>query len=403
MKEEEYENVLRLANSEPETLQLDADFRVTTFEAPDHVQRCGLLPETQNVADARASHPQQCVEGRISSSVAIPPTVLAAHEQRVGYHLTLPRIPARPISRPRGETESEWRGLSWHTPGVTNACNMDSFLTYVLIRSQQQPDFARRNFLIPRNVAEGALAFAIRQYSNPGAGNSQEARLDMNSRIKSAWAVANFWKYRNQLETEGRTDVIGSEAGNIGFPLRDSSVLLQTTTCQCQDADGNNELHTENLQKHSFIYTPEEISNLFQSGRVPGSHTVCKLCKSARVFRSLYVPDTTWYLRFELGANERTLNQFPVSSLPETLSINELSQTDSRATFELGYISLTNRRPNTAPASMITHLTSLMRFGDQWWYFDDMERDGRLLLVDDPDQIIKKFGLSITAVSYFRK
>ena len=400
LTKEEYDNALLLASSEPETLQLDADFRVTTFDAPARVQRCGLLPDPENVADARASHQQQCVEGRISSSVAVPATVLAAHERRVGYHLTRPRLPARQISRPRGETESEWRGLSWHTPAVTNGCNIDSFLTYVLLRSNLQPQFARRYFLIPRNVAEGALALAIRDYTQ--AGESQDARMDMNSKIKSAWAVANFWNYRNEFETTGRTDVLGGEDNNIGIPMRDSSVLLRSTFCQCQDADGSNELHTENVQSLDKAWTPEQIRNLFQTGETPSPNR-CKLCKSARAFRSLYVPDTTWYLRFDVLVQERALNQFPVSTLPETLSINELSQPDSQATFELGYISLTNRQPNTAQRSMITHQTSLMRFGDQWWYFDDMVRDGRLLLVDDPDQIIKKFGLSITAVSYFRK
>ena len=113
------------------------------------------------------------------------------------------------------------------------------------------------------------------------------------------------------------------------------------------------------------------------------------------------MPDTTWFLPFDFETAPTQLNQFPVNELPETLTFEQLSRSDgARATFELGYISLRNRQ---AAANMVLHQTALMRFDNQWWYFNDMERDGRLLLVDDPDSLIKKFGLSVTAVNYFRK
>lgn len=399
---EEYEKALLLSQHPPETLYIGEDLRVTTFDAPANVQNCGILPRPENVADERPSHQQQCGANRIASQEAIPPSVLSAHEQRVAYHLARPEIPTLGPSRPGGEILSLWRGLSWHTPTVENACNIDSFLTYVLFRSTEQPDFAERYFLIPRNVAEGALRLAIREYSDRRSKSSDAARMTMNSKIKTTWAVANFWKYREQLDKTQKMDVIGSERGNIAFPLQDSSVLLRTTVCQCQEEGGQNELFTENLQSLNTFWTAGEIRSLVESGEVTNER-VCKVCKSARAFRSLYVPDTTWYLHFGLDVSERHLNQFPVADIPETLTFNELSRPESRATFELGYVSLTNRLPQGASRNMVTHQTSLMRFGNQWWHYNDMERDGRLLLVANPDDFIKKFGLSITAANYFRK
>ena len=402
LTKEEYENALLLSQHPPETLYIGQDLRVTTFDAPAHVQNCGILPRPENVDDERPSHQQQCGTNRIASQQAIPPSVLSAHEQRVAFHLARPEIPTLGPSRPGGEILSLWRGLSWHTPTVENACNMDSFLTYVLIRSTQQPDFAERYFLIPRNVAEGALRLAIREYNDRRSKSSDAARMNMNSKIKTAWAVANFWKYREQLDKIQKIDVIGSETGNIAFPMQDSSVLLRTTVCQCQEEGGQNELFTENLQSLNNVWTPGRIQSLVQNGEVR-EEKICKVCKSARAFRSLYVPDTTWYLHFDLDVTERHLNQFPLADLPQTLTFNELSRPDSRATFELGYVSLTNRLPQGASRNMITHQTSLMRFGNQWFHYNDMERDGRLLLVANPDDFIKKFGLSITAANYFRK
>ncbi len=404
---EEYERALETMASPPQEFFIDPELRVTVFEAPARVQSCGLLPNSQNAADVRPAYSANCsaLDGYTVSSMAVlPPSVLSAHEERVGYHLTAPRLPTMPTVRPRAGTESLWRGLSWYTPTVTNGCNIDSFLTHVLLRARRQPDFARRYFLIPRNVAEGVLTLAIRDYLRDASWSSDAEAMQMMDRIKTNWSVANFWKFRDDLERDGRLDVVGGESNNIGRPLRDSSLLLRTTVCECLDTDGLNQLHTESLSEHADItWTPDMLRQFSATGQwnSPGANRKCSVCNNARFWSGTYVPDTTWFLPFDFETAPTHLNQFSLSQLPETLAFDELSRSDgARATFELGYVSLRNRR---VTPNMVLHQTALMRFDNQWWYYNDMERDGRLLLVDDPDALIKKFGLSITAANYFRK
>ena len=407
LTKEEWENGLRTAAAPPRELVIDSELSVTIFEAPARVQNCGLLPSSQNVADVRPAFSANCtaLDGySISSMAVLPPCVLSAHEERVGYHLSLPRLPALPTARPRAGTESLWRGLSWHTPTVTNGCNIDSFLTYVLLRARQQPNFARRYFLIPGNVAEGVLAVAIRDYLRDASWTSDSEAMRMMDKIKTNWAVANFWKYRDDLERQGRLDVLGGESNNIRRPLRDSTLLFRTSICECRDDDGINQIFTESTSEHADnTWTPTMLRRFALSERwsEDGPKEKCSACKNVRVWSGLFVPDTTWFLPFDFEIAPTQLNQFSVNELPETLTFEQLSRSDgARATFELGYISLRNRQ---VAANMVLHQTALMRFDNQWWYFNDMERDGRLLLVDDPDSLIKKFGLSVTAVNYFRK
>ena len=72
----------------------------------------------------------------------------------------------------------------------------------------------------------------------------------------------------------------------------------------------------------------------------------------------------------------------------------------------LGTVADPNPDPRTRAHTQITHHTSLMRFNGLWYYYNDMQNDGRLVPIP-PGTNLRDFvaskRLSITAVIYFRR
>ena len=411
-------------------LNFGDQFILVTWDIPAHLEDVHYQERPRNIADQREAHPisgstyehmswpldteinipvEQGRQTMIRATVSYPASALSPqHRRQVEYNLRTVDLPSYRQGR---DTLSQWIGLTWYTPSVMNSCNMDSFFTYMLLRSRMQPDFAQRYFLIPGNVAEASLRAGLAMFNDQQRWTSSQAYVNMNDEFKRMYLSANFQRHRENLNREGRTNVVGGEMGNVYDVFRDSTRITATTVCQCLDQHGRNEIHVEDLATGVNRWRLEDLQALAGGNQASGTnsrrHRTCTACGNARRFQFFYVPDTTWYLRFATLPSVREgtggFLVFDVNQLPSTLEINEALRPGQVATFDLAYVSLSTVAPPGSGPNHVTHMTSLMRFNGQWWYYNDMERDGRLLLVSDPNGLIRRLRLSISGISYFRR
>lgn len=344
--------------------------------------------------------------------VLFPPCALGLDQQRPALQTYSPP----PVKR-----SALLQGLTWYTPGILNSCNMDSFLSYLLIRTRFHPNYLERNLLIPGNGPEGALRTAIQQHLR-----SRADRTARDTELKRIFIRVNHPRWDRQLETTGTTDTAASEVISIHEPLRDSARLTITLRCECGDGpdlvDADSILEVEDRTLHSW--TPEQMHNVFgHYARGPVDPTKPKSSGSAKIYDRLpncpqhcgrklfrqhaFVPDTTFFLRFEFNPSHHELLQFDVNdNIPLEIRVPEAYRPNEFATFFVGYIalgSLPDRRPGAPPvSSQVTHQTALMHFFGRWFYYDDMVNNGVLVPVPDPNILIQTRRLTILSVTYFR-
>ena len=431
-QQERYEELQSHIRDNQFRLNFGDEFNLVTWDVPSHLANVPNQERPYNIADQREAHPigsgyeymtwpldteiniqvEQSRQTVIRATVSYPASALSPpHRRQVEYNL---RTSIFPSFRQGRDTVSQWVGLSWYTPSVINSCNIDSFFTYVFLRSRMQPDFAQRYLLIPGNVPEASLRAGMQMFNDQQHWRSRQAYVDMNDEFKRMYTSANFQRHRENLNRDGRTNVVGGETGNIYDVFRDSTRITATTVCQCLDQHGRNEVHVQDMPTGDSNWRLQDIQALAwgdqtsgTSSATSGRHRTCTACGNARTFQFYYVPDTTWYLRFGSFESVRGATGgyvvYDVNQLPTTLEINEALRPGQTATFDLSYVSLSTMAPANSGPNHVTHMTSLMRFNDQWWYYNDMEREGRLLLVRDPNELIRNLRLSINSVNYFRR
>ena len=310
---------------------------------------------------------------------------------------------AEPLERDSARgTLTRIHGLTWWTPAIQNSCNIDNFITYLCIRNTRQPGFAQRYFLLNTQAEERLIrifsAFAI------DSGRTASS----SSNIKSIW-LENL---PHIVPRGGITNLVGSENVNILFPLRRSSRVVQISVCQCSD-----KVYPQQPRVRILANSIIAISNVNQiqtfarnvgptveSGhwvRFPGS-AKCSECRQPQEFLFTFCSEATWFVHFDVD----TYEMIDPQALPQILTLNVIERPGQVAQFDLGLITLTNEiaPPTRATSNNIMHATSLQRFGNNWYYYDDMQNVGRLVLVEsDLLQFISTLNCKISSVDYFRR
>jgi len=292
-------------------------------------------------------------------------------------------------------------GLTWYTEGIINSCNIDNFLTYLCIRSSRQPGFARRYFML-NTPAEQSLERVFEAFAIEGG---RTARPSL--RIKELW-MENL---RHIPSNEGVYNLAGSSSYNLIPPLAHSSRIVQISVCQCTD---DNQSHLPRVRTHPrssiSITSVDQIRSLrgntgsvVESGhwiRQPG-YAKCSDCKSSQDFLFTFVSEATWLVHFRVGIYTMLAN---FNTLPQTLDLNVIESPGQVARFELGLITLANEIRPVRGGNYLLHATSLQRFGNRWYYYNDMQNTGRLVLVEgDLLQFILNLNCIVSSIDYFRR
>lgn len=207
--------------------------------------------------------------------------------------------------------------------------------------------------------------------------------------------------------SDGSYDLLGNEESSIVTPLDQSSAVVSIYVCVCKSSD-NERLRGRSVITNRFSVENREDLNEFarNSGIISepvilGKSSIfkCSKCRQERNFLFNFVSSGTWYIYFEVvRAADWDVNEIPIS-----LRINEADLPGEVAIFELGYIAYTNRIPGSR-WRYITHLTSLQRHGDSWYYYDDMN-EGKLIHVPkrNVNDFIANKQVFIDALVYFRR
>ena len=289
------------------------------------------------------------------------------------------------------------RGIEWTTPGFINSCVIDSFLTYLCVRQMRQPGFSARYFLMGSR-AEKSLTEIFRL--NRMSYIPTELK---NANIKREW-VKNL---NIRPGADGNYDLVGSEQSRIVLPLEQSSAVVSIYVCVCRSSD-NERFKGRSVIRNMFtVLNTDDLNEFSRNSGVIAEPVVlgknsafkCSKCNQERNFLFNFVSSSTWYIYFEVIRS----TGWDIEQIPDSLRLNEADLPGEVAFFDLGYISYTNRQPGRWRPG-VTHMTSLQRHGDHWYYYDDMNQ-GKLIHI--PTTSLNDFIMSrrihIEAIVYFRR
>ena len=389
--------------------------------------------DTKNVADTRQAYLQ---EYRPPTARQTIDPVLNHHRLRVletidNNRASIPNLALSPrvkrLTRPAGirpfpeirsgtKTILSWKGISWHTSLVTNACHLSHFLTYLILAGKQDTTYAQRNFLIPGSPGEGLLAQMISDYKQMPVKSPEAFLVQMHDNWKMVWVKAFYPEFKRQLANRQQINLIGSEYRSVVENLEPSSKMFLASICTCVrdnlpgikvSALSSKVVDVIELRRLSRIepirrkanHRPDydyPLSEPLRMSLLETSLKTCPMCKSDLLVDYIFVPGSTFFLYFEF----RELDSRPVvdiSQIPKKFLAHELFAHNEMAEFNLGYIVFRA----TTPGQSCTHAVSFQYLNGKFFYYDDV-KGGELIYAPDPNLTIRIKSLSMLSVVYFR-
>lgn len=280
-------------------------------------------------------------------------------------------IPPLPYSPRTGLTDV--RGIVADTPDYTNTCNIDSFLTHLILLSNGDPQFARKMFVAENSPIERGLTELLDRYWS-GVRN-RENHVSLSNEIKGMWIKAANLPY-SKPKRNRPVNLYGSEYSNVYEPLRQNTMLVTTTICQCKSST-----HRVTIRNK----LPPTFSNAQQihayAGPLP--YTIspsdrCSDCKDGdnTEIRYSFVSDTTWILSFECPRDVFT--PFDPETLARELTIPDAFRPGESVDFTLGYLAYSNQASSSQSSNEVFHQVSFHMIAGEWFFFDDTENEGQL-------------------------
>jgi len=313
-----------------------------------------------------------------------------------------------------------FQGIVANTPDYVNTCNIDSFLTHLLIMSNGDPLLAYKLFVTENSRIERDLAEIINRYWS-GIRN-RENPVTLSNDIKGMWVRAANLPYPKPRRNSP-VNLYGSEFQNVYDPLVENTLITTTIICKTnlQDlitgAQTANEIKVKNRLLPRFSSASQIMEYLGLTSTdflVPQTVTGANCCtdcanQQASEIRYSFVADTTWVLNFECPLNVFT--SFDVENLPHNIYIADAFRTQNNqfndlVDFGLGYLSYTTQNQLTDRNDDLYHQISFHFVNGEWFLYDDASNDGRLSYlgtVDAVQEMIQHEQLSFASVTYFRK
>ena len=293
-------------------------------------------------------------------------------------------------------------GISGDTPDFFNSCNIDSFLTHLILLSNGEPQLSRKLFVTHNSRIENSLRNIINRYwSGIRAG---EPLRRISNDIKGMWIKAADLPYA--VRPRQPVNMYGSEYKNVYEPLKQNTMLVSVTICQCKK--GPYRVSVRNNLPNIFS-TSRQVNNYAlteaRPPQVPPSNR-CKQCQreeGATEYRFSFVSDTTWALSFECPPTVYT--PFRPENLNPVISIADAFRPGEFVDFHLGYLAYsTQTQSATGAAGNVFHQVSFHYTGNEWYFYDDRANEGRLRRVrmENILDMIRQEQLSFISANYFR-
>jgi len=348
---------------------------------------------------AMAQYSRDYIEYRQMARVRFPSSTLDDNLQRPRDQLTFTDLEYDEAS---GLTKLF--GLTTNTPITDNTCNIDSFLTHVILLSSMNAGLETKYFVLKESDSENALKQILKLYWSTRNKDHGWA----SGEIKKIWIsqpdLPHNFQLQAAIKSKQKYDLYGSEFQNIFMPLHLSSLLLELRVCKCPTKRNKlkffEHIRVETAEDlEPFLQYSSEYENLLQP-----IDKRCGHCSQSQSQELLYhfVHESTWFVAFECPNNVyKGIDPFRV---PIYLEFPEAMR-DGRSKFVLGYISYSteNSAEATARADDTTfHQVSFHRFGTKWYFYDNSENGGKLKQVANPNSIIKKNDYVFQSIVYFR-
>jgi hypothetical protein len=312
-------------------------------------------------------------------------------DQRHQITITLPRLRRRPDTDAYSifdnlVYEQAWLGVMWGTraSGITNTCNMDSFLSHALYMARQYNGYFRRHLNLDNNMAENALQ-----------------RLTMDTTIGSVYDISQRAHLRwseiipnSNFPTVNQViDVAGAERFNVIKALTDSSIMFFVHNCHCPQETYSSSSATEEFSLTWNSARLRRLSGQTNEGKsTRKSEKKCKECHSEFIYQRGLVPASTWFHSFDLSRQEDHTN------LPTTIEMFDF-HTNELVNFDVGYISYSIDTGMTTAFGMLNHQVSLHYINNEWRFYDGMVANGALQNI--PRHFMTKYQIS--SITYFRR
>jgi len=293
------------------------------------------------------------------------------------------------------------QGLVADTPDYANTCNIDSFLTHLILLSYGDPQLARKLFVTENSRVEGGLTEIIDRYWS-GVRN-RENHVSLSNEIKGMWIKAANLPFGKRKRNQP-VNMYGSEYSNVYEPLKQNTIFVTTTICQCPSSPYRLTIRNQ---------LPPTFSTASQIHRYAGWAPItispsdrCTECQNAgnTEIRYSFVADTTWVLSFECPKDVYT--SFDPQNLAVELAMPDAFRPAEFVDFDLGYLSYSTQTPSTSSATNeLYHQVSFHFIAGEWFLYDDAENDGRLrhMTQNAMLEMIQREQLSFIAANYFRR
>jgi len=329
------------------------------------------------------------------SRVHFPISILGGREVPRDSLISVP-LPYNPQTR-----LTELYGLSGNSVGYTGSCNIDSFLTHLIVLSNLDPQLSRKYFFTQNSRLENGLRNILERYwSGRQAGESINSISDD---IKGMWIKTANLPYRRVRRNEP-IDMYGSEYSNIFEPLQQHSILASVLVCKCPESK-TFKISVRNALRNRFCKSEDITKYSSHSGQKLLKRDLCEKCSenNGAEYLHYFTADTTWFLAFECPADVYTT--IDISRLPIVLRIPDAFRPGGSVDFQLGYLAYSTEHSAEVSQNAATstfHQVSFHWIHNEWFYYDDTE-GGQLRKIDNPRTILAQQKLAFQSAVYFRR
>jgi hypothetical protein len=246
-------------------------------------------------------------------------------------------------------------GLVWHTPGLTNTCNVDSFLSF-WVRRVLQTHGRAADFITTTDLAGNALIkIADKALLAHGEGEGLDAKD-----IKLVWyravLTASGESHLLESEVEDKTlDCMGINTCSVFQHLKNHSSYATESKCKCGTVFNRDFfLEIPNMAEIRYLTEKQE----YHKARTPK----CLACGQKRVLIDLVSDPNNWILPIAwMGTGD---NKSPsLKTVPKFITFGGIN-------YKIGYISYSQTVPGMPN---MTHEVSIQNIRGGWYFYDGIE------------------------------
>lgn len=240
-------------------------------------------------------------------------------------------------------------GLIWATPGLTNTCNVDSFLSFWVRRVLQTHGRAANNIVTTDLIGNALIKIADEAQLAQGTLDAQQ--------IKMIW-------YKAVLESSGETHVLAAQATNLAVDcmgintcsvfqhLKNHTSYATETVCKCGTVYNRDfYLQIPSVEEIKYLTNPDDYSK----ARTP----TCLGCGHKRVLVDLVSDPNNWIL--PISWTGTGINRNPsLRTIPKFITFGRIS-------YKIGYVSYSQLVPGMREMS---HEISIQNIRGLWYLYD---------------------------------